>query len=62
MGGLRKVGQFLGLIYRDDGTWQLGRGRRREPPPLSSSGSDLRDVKGRTQRAASKQRSRKSGK
>lgn len=41
-GELRKLGQYLGLIYRDDGTWQLGPGRRREPP-APKSGSDPRE-------------------
>lgn len=45
MTGLRKTGQYLGLIYRDDGSWQLGPGHRHppsgRPANTAESGSKL---------------------
>ena len=34
MGKLRCIGQYLGLVYRDDGSWRLG-SRRVEDPSVS---------------------------
>jgi hypothetical protein len=42
---LRHLGQYLGLIYRDDGTWRIGRLRLRQlpgmkpPPPKNNDAS-----------------------
>jgi hypothetical protein len=35
---LRSIGQFFGLIYRDDGSWQIGPQHRHEPPASNGQG------------------------
>jgi hypothetical protein len=34
---LRRLGQYIGLIYREDGSWRIGRGTRSPPCQLTGS-------------------------